>query len=64
MIKNRLREVRKNSGLSQEELSKLTGLSRTTLSKIESNEEAVVTTETIVKLAKAFDVKPSEIFLI
>ena len=64
MIKNRLREVRKNSGLSQEELSKRTGLSRTTLSKIESNEEAVVTTETIVKLAKAFDVKPSEIFLI
>lgn len=64
MIKNRLREVRKKSGISQEELSKRTGLSRTTLSKIESNEEAVVTTETIVKLAEAFDVKPSDIFLI
>ena len=64
MIKNRLKELRTERGMSQEELVKLTGISRTTISKIENNENDVnVNTRTIAKLAEVFGVKPSEIFL-
>ena len=63
VIKNRLKELRTSRGLSQEELSKKSGISRTTLSKIENNEEIAVNTKTIAKLADAFGVKPSDIFL-
>lgn len=63
MIKNRLKELRIERGISQEELAEKSGISRTTLSKIENNEEAVVNTRTIAKLAEVFGVKPSEIFL-
>lgn len=64
LIKNRLKAFREERGMSQEELSEKTGLSRTTISKIENNEEAVVSTKTIAKLAEVFDVAPSEIFLL
>lgn len=63
MIKNRLKELRTERGMSQEKLMELSGLSRTTLSKIENNEEVNVNTRTIAKLAEVFDVKPSDIFL-
>ena len=64
MIKNRLKELREERGISQEKLSEMSGLSRTTLSKIENNEEVSVNTRTIAKLADVFDVKPSDIFLL
>jgi len=64
VIKNRLKELRESSGMSQEELARKSGISRTTLSKIENNEEVNVNTRTIAKLADVFNVKPSEIFLI
>lgn len=64
VIKNRLKEIRTERGISQEELVKLTGISRTTISKIENNEEANVNTRTMAKLAEVFGVKPSEIFLL
>ena len=63
MIKNRLKKLREERGISQEKLSEMSGISRTTLSKIENNEEVSVNTRTIVKLAEVFDVNPSEIFL-
>ena len=62
-MKNRLKELRMERNMSQEELSKLSGISRTTLSKIENNEEVDLNTRTIAKLAEVFNVKPSEIFL-
>lgn len=64
MIKNRLKELRELSGMSQETLSKKSGISRATLSKIENNEEVNVNTRTIAKLADVFNVNPSEIFLL
>jgi putative transcriptional regulator len=64
VIKNRLKELREISGMSQEELAKKSGISRATLSKIENNEEVNVNTRTIAKIADVFNVKPSEIFLI
>ena len=63
-MKNRLKELRIERNMSQEELSELSGISRTTLSKIENNEEVNVNTRTIAKLAEVFNVKPSEIFLL
>ena len=63
-MKNRLKELRTERGISQEELVKLSGISRTTLSKIENNEEVNVNTRTIAKLAEVLKVKPSEIFLL
>ena len=63
VIKNRLKELREERGISQEKLAELSGISRTTLSKIENNEEVNVNTRTIAKLSDVFGVKPSEIFL-
>lgn len=63
MIKNRLKKLREERGISQEKLSEMSGISRTTLSKIENNEEVSVNTRTIAKLAEVFNVAPSEIFL-
>ena len=63
MLKNKVLEIRKAKGLSQEELAKAAGISRATLSKIETNDEAVITTETVGKLCKALDCTPHEIFL-
>ena len=62
-MKNRLKELRDQHGMSQEKLAELSGISRATLSKIENNEEVNVNTRTIAKLADVFGVKPSEIFL-
>ena len=64
MVKNRLKELRTERGISQEKLAEMSGISRATLSKIENNEECVVNTRTIAKLAEVFEVKPSEIFLL
>lgn len=64
MIKNRLKELREERGISQEKLSEISGISRATLSKIENNEEMNLNTRTIAKLAAAFQVKPSDIFLL
>ena len=63
MIKNRLKELRTERGISQEKLAEMSNISRATLSKIENNEETSVNTRTIAKLAEVFNVKPSDIFL-
>ena len=64
MIQNRLKAIREAHGMTQVELAEKTGISRATISKIENNEEAVVTTKTIAKIASVFAVAPSDIFLI
>lgn len=64
MLKNRLKELREERGISQVELCEKTGLSRTTISKIENNEEVNVNTQTIVKIAEVFGLPPSDIFLL
>ena len=63
MLKNKILELRKAKNLSQEELAKEAGISRATLSKIETNDEAVITTETVGKLCKALECSPHDIFL-
>lgn len=61
-MKNRLRALRKQIGVTQEELSKKSGVSRPTISAIESNQEYVTTNITLEKIARAIDFKVSDIF--
>lgn len=64
MLKNRLKECREKSGITQMGLAAKSGVSRATISKIENNEEVVLNTQTIAKLSEALGVAPSEIFLL
>ena len=64
MLKNRLKELREERGITQAALAEKTGLSRATISKIENNEEVIVNTRTIAKISEVFDLPPSEIFLL
>ena len=63
-MKNRLKEIREQHGMTQAELSKKTGLSRTTICKIESGIGADISTKTIAKIASVFCVPASEIFML
>lgn len=61
-MKNRLQALRKQIGVTQEELSRKSGVSRPTISAIESNQEYVTTNITLEKIARAIDFKVSDIF--
>lgn len=60
---NRLREIREASGLSRNDLEKLTGIPCDVLWKIEKGEQLVLNSKQVVKLAEALQVKASEIFV-
>ncbi|MGN0733716.1 MAG: helix-turn-helix transcriptional regulator [Emergencia sp.] len=63
-MENRLKELREQKGISQEELSKISGVSRTIISYIETKKDVDVKLKTLVALARALDKKVSEIFLV
>ena len=58
----RIREVREKKGLSQTELSQRSGITRQTIWKLETEDGAITTTDTLLKLAKAMDTTVGEIF--
>lgn len=60
-MRNRLKVLRAERNLTQEELAKMSGLSRATVISIE-NEAVNPNGDTIAKLTKALKVKPEEIF--
>lgn len=57
---DRIRELRKSRGLSQEELAELAGLHRNYIGGIERGERNIALLN-IVRLAKALGVSPSEL---
>lgn len=61
-MKNRLRALREQIGITQEELSRKSGVSRPTISAIESNQEYITTNITLEKISRAIDFKVSDIF--
>lgn len=61
-MKNRLKEMRELKGFSQEKLAKEADISRTTISDIETEKKVVVTNITLEKIAKALDLKVTDIF--
>ena len=58
----RIKEIRMEEGMSQEELSKKSGVSRATISGLESGRIEVTSTKTLNKLADAMGRKITEIF--
>ena len=61
-MKYRLRELRKSKGMTQEELSDKSGVTRTTIWKLETGEEEVSTTKTLLSLAKALECSVGDFF--
>lgn len=62
MIKQSIKTIRKEKGLTQEELSKLSGISRTIISGLENGTITNTQTSTIEAIAKALGVRTTEIF--
>ncbi len=57
----RLKELRKRRGLTQEELSILSGVPRRTIARHEVHPEVRLRRDARVKLAKALKVKPEDL---
>lgn len=58
----RIRELRKQQMMTQEELSRKSGVSRTTISGLESGEDKETSTKTLLKLANALGATVEQIF--
>lgn len=59
----RIKEVRKELRLTQEDLSRKSGVSRTTIVGLENGKIRVTTTETLLKIAEALDVTVNELIV-
>lgn len=59
----RIKEIREELGMTQEQLSKKAKVSRTTISGLENGNIKVTTTGTLLKIATALERNISEIFL-
>jgi len=59
MIRLRVKEIAKEKGFSQGELSRRANIDENTLKRIYRNPMAIITTETLDKLAKALSVDAS-----
>ena len=58
----KVKEIREQKGLTQEQLAKASGVSRVTISAIENNSEYQAKTGTLLALAKAMDTTIDKIF--
>lgn len=61
-MRYRIAEARRFRNMSQEELSSKAEVSRTIISALEIGDETVTTTKTLEKIAKALDLKISDLF--
>lgn len=61
-MKNRVKEIREELEMSQEELSEKSGVSRTTISGLENGIIDVITNITLEKIASALGKKVPEVF--
>ncbi len=61
-MENKLKKIREEVGMSQEELSKKSTVSRTTISELENGKTDVITNVTLEKIANALNRKVTEIF--
>ena len=63
-MENNIRECRSKMGLSQDQLAEKSGVARTIISQLENGTRTVITSETMLKIAKALDSSVADIFLI
>ncbi len=59
----RIKELREQKGLSQEELSERSNVCRATISALENDECKMTTTKTLLKLAEALETSVESLFL-
>jgi transcriptional regulator with XRE-family HTH domain len=57
----KLFNLRRQKGLTQEMLSRLSGLTKVTISELENRHRDNITLDTLSSLAKALDVKPADL---
>lgn len=62
-MRNRIKDIRLEEGLTQEELSKKSGVSRTILSGLENGTIESITTDTLLAISSALKREVSDIFL-
>ena len=62
-MKYRIKELREEKRMTQEELSEKSGVSRSIISKLEQEKPVNMLTDTLSKIANALDVKVSYLFL-
>jgi transcriptional regulator with XRE-family HTH domain len=60
-LAKRIKELRKRKGLTQEQLSEMSGIDYKHIQLLESNKAPAAKLDTIEKLAKAFNITPSEL---
>lgn len=58
----KLKEIREEKGITQEELEKASGVSRQTISAIENNDNYQAKTGTLIALAKAMGTTVDKLF--
>lgn len=63
-MKNSIKERRKELGYTQNQLSEKAGVARTIITQLETGTRKTVTTETMLKIARALDSTVADIFLI
>ena len=61
-MKYRIRELREEKGITQEELSRKSGVSRATIWALECGENKITTTKTLLNIAVALDVEMEALF--
>ena len=61
-LNTKLKEIREQRNMTQDELSRASGVGRITISRIETGELTNTTVGTIKKLASGLDVSESELF--
>lgn len=59
----RIREIRESKGMSQAELCEKSGITRATIWKLETKDDEVTTSSTLLKIADALGVTVGELFL-
>ncbi len=64
MTENKIREIRRNLNMTQEELSTKSGVSRTTIVALEKNQKVNTSTKTLTSIASALGVTLEHLFLL
>ena len=63
-MNNKIKELRKEQGLTQKELAEKSGVARTIINQLETGKKELITVNTMIKLSDALDKSVSEIFLL